>query len=435
MKSTAATRTRTRALTRTRAFTAHHCVARICRVAASRLLACALVACGGGGDSSTVAPTPTPTPTITAPGAPTIGTATVGDASASISFAAPASNGGAAITGYTATCAAGNTSRTGTGAASPISVTGLTNGTAFSCSVVAANSAGTGATSVALSVTPAAAPSGVGNGTAAVLCGISGSEATVNNLTATYSWTCNGTSRALVSNGLPNHTVGTFPRAGNPHPIGAVATSATYTLNPSTTATNTTVVTSGYGLNGVKLEPGTAGTCSDAGGTTCNQAQGTGAWNMEALGQTAFNFGTDENNAHVQPTGAYHYHGMPEQYIVKLGKGTGTMTLVGWAPDGFPIYARYGYNTATNAASGVKVLRGSYRLKTTPNANRPSTTPYAMGTFTQDYEYAAGSGDLDECNGRTGVTPEFPAGIYHYTITDTYPYIGRCVKGTPASIR
>ncbi len=395
---------------------------------ATAVLAALLVACGGGGDSSTA------TPDTAVPGAPTIGAATAGDASASISFSAPTSSGGAAITGYTATCVSGSTSRTGTGSASPITVASLTNGIAYSCSVAAANSAGTGSASAALSVTPAAISGGNG-GTASVLCGISGSEATVNGLTATYSWTCSGASRALVSNGLPDHTVGTFPRAGNPNPIGAVPTSATYTLNPTTTATNTTVVTSGYGLNGVKMEPATAGTCGDAGGNTCNQAQGTGAWNMEALGQTAFNFGTDENNAHVQPTGAYHYHGMPEQYIVKLGKGTSTMTLVGWAPDGFPIYARYGYNTATDAASGVKILRGSYRLKTTPDANRPSTTTYAMGTFTQDYEYAAGSGDLDECNGRTGVTPEFPAGIYHYMITDTYPYIGRCVKGTPASIR
>ncbi len=394
------------------------------------LMACGLVACGGGGSSTT---TPAAS-TNTVPGAPIIGTATAGNASASITFTAPASDGGAAITGYTATCTAGGTNRTGTGTASPISVTGLTNSTTYSCSVTATNAVGTGTASTALSVTPAASSGGT-SGTAAVLCGISGSEATVNGLTATYSWTCSSTSRALVSNGLPNHTVGTFPRTGNPNTIGAVATSASYTLTPTAAAVNTTVVTSGYGLNGVKMEPGTAGTCGNAGGTTCDLAAGTGNWNMEALGQTAFNFGTDENNAHVQPTGAYHYNGMPEQYIVKLGKGTGTMTLVGWAPDGFPIYARYGYNTATNAASGVKVLRGSYRLKTTPDANRPSTTAYAMGTFTQDYEYAAGSGDLDECNGRTGVTPEFPSGIYHYMVTDTYPFIGRCVKGTPTSIR
>jgi hypothetical protein len=103
--------------------------------------------------------------------------------------------------------------------------------------------------------------------------------------------------------------------------------------------------------------------------------------------------------------------------------------LIGWAADGFPIYARYGYGVATDAASALKVLKSSYRLKAVPDAKRPSTALLPMGTFTQDYEYVAGLGDLDECNGRTGVTPEFPKGIYHYVATDTFPYLQRCVKG------
>ncbi|MEK7322062.1 MAG: adhesin, partial [Pseudomonadota bacterium] len=48
-----------------------------------------------------------------APGAPTIGTATAGDTQASISFSAPASNGGASITGYTATANPGGVTGTG----------------------------------------------------------------------------------------------------------------------------------------------------------------------------------------------------------------------------------------------------------------------------------------------------------------------------------
>jgi hypothetical protein len=119
---------------------------------------------------------------------------------------------------------------------------------------------------------------------------------------------------------------------------------------------------------------------------------------------------------------------MPEGFITKLGKGQ-AMTLVGWAADGFPIYARYGYSVASDATSALKVIKGSYRLKTSPDAKRPATSLFAMGTFLQDYEYVAGYGDLDECNGRTGVTPEFPNGIYHYYATDTYPYLQRCVKG------
>jgi hypothetical protein len=111
------------------------------------------------------------------------------------------------------------------------------------------------------------------------------------------------------------------------------------------------------------------------------------------------------------------------------------MTLVGFALDGFPIYARYGYTTATSASSAIKVVKSSYKLKSTASSGRPSTSTYPMGLFTQDYEYSAGSGDLDECNGRFGVTPEFPNGIYHYYITDTWPYMGRCLKGTPTTAR
>ncbi|WP_429941225.1 putative Ig domain-containing protein [Agrobacterium vitis] len=89
------------------------------------------------------------------PGAPTIGTATAGNAQATVSFTAPASNGGAAITSYTVTASPGGA--TATGSASPITVTGLTNGTAYTFTVTATNSAGTGAASAATSaVTPTA---------------------------------------------------------------------------------------------------------------------------------------------------------------------------------------------------------------------------------------------------------------------------------------
>ena len=105
------------------------------------------------------------------------------------------------------------------------------------------------------------------------------------------------------------------------------------------------------------------------------------------------------------------------------------MTLIGWAADGFPIYARYGYSDSNDASSALTVMTGSYQHITTVSANRPSTDIYPLGTFAQDWEYVAGSGDLDECNGRVGVTPEFPQGIYHYYATDTYPFFQRCVKG------
>ena len=105
------------------------------------------------------------------------------------------------------------------------------------------------------------------------------------------------------------------------------------------------------------------------------------------------------------------------------------MTLIGWASDGFPIYARYGYSAAEDANSDIKVITGSYQLVTEISDARPDVAIYELGTFAQDWQFVEGSGDLDECNGRFGVTPEFPEGIYHYYATDTYPYFQRCVKG------
>ena len=83
----------------------------------------------------------------TPPGAPGIGTATAGAGSASVAFFPPEINGGAAITLYTATCNPGGI--TGTGASSPVTVSGLTSGTAYTCTVTATNSAGVSAASSA----------------------------------------------------------------------------------------------------------------------------------------------------------------------------------------------------------------------------------------------------------------------------------------------
>jgi len=83
-----------------------------------------------------------------APSAPVIGTATAGDQQATVTFSAPASSGGVAITSYTATSSPGN--HTGTSSTGPITVTGLTNGESYTFTVTATNSAAlTGAPSAA----------------------------------------------------------------------------------------------------------------------------------------------------------------------------------------------------------------------------------------------------------------------------------------------
>lgn len=110
---------------------------------------CTVVATNIVGDSPPSSAS-VPIAPATVPGAPALESAVAGDASVALAFAAPASDGGAAISGYTATC--GTRSQLAT--ASPIVVSGLANGQTYTCSVTARSEIGTGAASNTLTATP-----------------------------------------------------------------------------------------------------------------------------------------------------------------------------------------------------------------------------------------------------------------------------------------
>ena len=97
----------------------------------------------------------TPTePTAMAPLSPTIASVSSGNNATSVNFTAAST--GATATSFSATCTPANgTAVTADGSASPISVTGLLNGTSYSCSVKAVNAVGSSAASTAISVTTA----------------------------------------------------------------------------------------------------------------------------------------------------------------------------------------------------------------------------------------------------------------------------------------
>ncbi|MFY0596416.1 MAG: YHYH protein [Cognatishimia sp.] len=229
--------------------------------------------------------------------------------------------------------------------------------------------------------------------------------------------TTSGSTRTVKSNGVPDHAVGRFPNRGNPNRIKAQSYSFKMTTTPQAGSAKALSrgLLFGVAVNGVPFDPGAAEFWKG------NPQSG---WQYEALGG-AVRLGLDENFGHVQPTGAYHYHGLPVGLMNELGWSSQTASpLIGYAADGFPIYA-----ITANIDGPVRKLQSSYRLK---SGNRPGgagPTGEYDGTFVQDYTYVEGAGDLDQCNGANVKTSEYPNGTYAYFLTDSYPVIPRCLVG------
>jgi hypothetical protein len=226
--------------------------------------------------------------------------------------------------------------------------------------------------------------------------------------------------RYVRSDGIPDHQPGQFPNRGNPHTISKQDYNFRVPLQPQMAGQPTLLGHQNFGvaLNGVPFDPLTA---------EYWRRDRSSGWNIEAM-SGAMNLGLDKNNAHVQPNGAYHYHAVPTGLIEKF-PFRDKPTLLGYAADGFPLYGPFGYQDPRNTGSAMVQLRPSHRVK---QGTRPSGPGGRYdGTYVQDYEYVAGLGDLDACNGREGVTPEYPKGTYYYVITAAYPFIPRCWVGTP----
>jgi len=233
--------------------------------------------------------------------------------------------------------------------------------------------------------------------------------------------TVDGNTRRIRANGYPVKPPGRFPNRNNPHAISKKNYNLKVPMRPRKSGRVTAAQGAVFGIavNGVVMDPGTA---------EFWRGDRRSGWNYEALGG-ACKLGLDRYNAHVQPDGTYHYHGIPTGVLASEG-GRSVPALIGFAADGFPIYGPYGYSDP-KSKSTVRKLKSSYRVK---NGTRPGGPGGRYnGKFTQDWAYVAGAGDLDRCNGRFAVTPEFPDGTYHYVLTDTFPFIPRCWMGSPDS--
>ncbi len=239
-----------------------------------------------------------------------------------------------------------------------------------------------------------------------------------------------GGARVIRSNGLPDHPTGQFPNRGNPNRISPQSYTFRVPLKPSMTGSPSPLAPLfGVAINGVPFEPGTAEIWDPSTGRRGFRGGGRFNWSYDALG--GLDLGIDQQNAHVQPSGAYHYHGVPEA-LATLKHRDGHPRRIGWAADGFPIYIRAGYADPINPASGSAPLNGSYVLKPGMRPGGGSGPGGAHdGTFVEDWRYVEGASPLDECNGRFAVTPDYPDGTYLYVLTDSFPFVPRCLMGEP----
>ena len=193
-----------------------------------------------------------------APGAPTGATAQAGNASATVSWQAPASNGGAAITDYTVTSTPGTITKTVNGSTLSAVVTGLTNGTSYTFTVRATNADGSGpASSPTAPVTPAAPPSAPRSPTAVpgnsqvtvswqAPTSTGGAAITSYRVTAApggASATVDGSTLSVTVTGLTNGTSYTFTVAASNAAGASPASSPTAPVTPTGAPTAPTGVT------------------------------------------------------------------------------------------------------------------------------------------------------------------------------------------------
>lgn len=240
--------------------------------------------------------------------------------------------------------------------------------------------------------------------------------------------------RRFYANNLPPHPAGPWPTGNVPVPKDNTFQMCAYPIQGSTP-------TSIYGQNqnlpgcrdiyriGISYNSSYFAAWAALYFENPNTGEENLDWNVEA---TTLNL--DDYGSHVAGDD-YHYHIPPALYYQDSLDidGSEHSPILGYAADGFPMYFKYGYQDPMDPNSPVVALNSCFELI---SGNRPGdgiTAPDGPydGTYAEDWEHLpSGSCQLDECNGRFGVTPEFPNGTYYYVMTEEFPYMPRCLYGT-----
>jgi hypothetical protein len=403
------------------------------------------------------------------PSAPTAVTATPGNTQAVVSWTAPASNGGSAITGYTVTSAPGAKTATTTGATTA-TVTGLTNGTAYTFTVTAKNAKGTSPASAAsTAVTPAAPPGAptavsatAGNAQAAVSwiapsstggSPITGYTVTSNPggltatttgaLTATVTGLTNGTAytftvvaRNTASSGpastASNAVTPTGP-PGAPTSVAATAGNAQATVSWTAPASNGGSPITGYTVT------------SSPGGITASTTGATTATVSGLTNGTTYTFTVTATNAKgtgaaslpsavVTPTGL---PGAPTSVTATAADGQATVSWTAPASNGGSPITGYtvisgpgGLMASTTGAVSVAVTGltdgiaytftvTATNLNGTGPRSAVSNTVTPLGAPTAPTNVVASAGDTQSVVAWTAPTSTGGSSITGYTVTAT----------------
>ena len=230
----------------------------------------------------------------------------------------------------------------------------------------------------------------------------------------------------FATNGIPNHNVndGTDKFQNTPAPVQREFTITNSPTYPPAKAAPTPLGTNRYNailLNGAIVDLVADGCCVEGKDKQAECGDPAASWRLNPMNPAA-GFTKDRHNAHCQADGTYHYHGPP----IGLYEypSTKVSPVIGFAADGFPIHGPY----FEDNKGVIREARSSYRRVATdrPSGQCPVGTK-RDGKYIQDYVYVDKSGDLDECNGMV------VKGQYYYFVTQGYPYIMGCFKGTPDS--
>lgn len=258
---------------------------------------------------------------------------------------------------------------------------------------------------------------------------------------------------------IPSYSIG--PWAGNPNVPSNQNFVCKFTRTPMQN-TLTTVYTPlgnmGLWSNGVSIFNPKDGQYWNNVTSSFTMGATTNGYNRNALVYEGASF--DNCLGHPGPGGTYHNHVNPP-CLYNATLTTVHSPIIGYAFDGFPVYGAFAY-TNINGTGAIKRMVSSYVLApstgsvllgantasaaaspTTPtsrNAGPPVNVTYPLGNMLEDYVYSAGSGDLDDHNGRFCVTPEYPSGTYAYFVTlnaslaPAYPFVlGPTYYGTVQS--